>query len=220
MECFFSSPGSIFQNFFLANPWYSLMPLTPLNLVGFHVTHIGWGVPAGCALAVAAMLALSAALYHHLKHRPPDTTPFTFADNWALKFLPAAHAPLGIIALEEFWFSLPLRISVSKSWLWTLNEKTTRLVEGLTLQRTPIRPVKHKRDFQKKSLALGLHRCREVTKQNHANKKAGKLLLSSCFPKAAYGIEIQMPTKKEFSSFRTSAARSLGLARIKAPAPG
>ena len=185
------------------------------------------GVPEGCALAVAAMLTLSAALYHHLRVKSPDTTLFTFADNWALKFLRAAHTPMGIFALEEFCRSLRLRISVPKSWLWTLNNKTEKLVEGLQLQGTLIPVVKHvkdlgldttyrgrnKKDFQKKRLRLGLQRCARVNKQLHPTKKASRLILASCFPKAAYGVEIQMPTKKEFCSFRTSVARSLGLAR-------
>ena len=185
------------------------------------------GVPEGCALAVAAMLTLSASLFYHLKRKAPNTTLFTFADNWALKFLRAAHAPIGIIALEEFCQSLKLRISVPKSWLWTLNEKTGKLVEGLQLQGTLIPVVKHvkdlgldttyrgrqKREFQKKRLRLGLLRCERVSRQTHPPKKASRLLLASCFPKAAYGLEIQMPTKKEFCSFRTTTARSLGLAR-------
>lgn len=185
------------------------------------------GVPEGCALAVAAMLTLSSALYYHLKVKSPETSLFTFADNWALKFLQAAHAPMGIIALEEFCQSLKLRISVPKSWLWTLNEHTAHKVEGLRLQGTVIPVVKHtkdlgvdinyrgryKRDFQKKRLSLGLQRCHKVTQRNQPKKVASRLLLSSCFPKAAYGVEIQMPTIKEFCSFRTSAARSLGLAR-------
>ena len=197
-----------------------------LNTVSdWHQSYTG--VPEGCALAVAAMLTLSAALYHHLRLKSPDTNLFTFADNWALKFLRAAHTPMGIFALEEFCRSLRLRISVPKSWLWTLNNKTEKLVDGLRLQGTPIPVVKHvkdlgldntyrgktKKDFQKKRLRLGLQRCARVNKQLHPAKQASRLILASCFPKAAYGVEIQMPTKKEFCSFRTSVARSIGLAR-------
>ena len=82
------------------------------------------GVPEGCALAVAAMLTLSASLYYYLKNYVPQCELITFADNWALKFMTVAENTIGIQTLEHFCSSLRLQISVPKSWMWALNKST------------------------------------------------------------------------------------------------
>ena len=57
----------------------------------WQISHTG--IPEGCALAVASMLTMNAALYHFLKTRVPETILFTFADTWASKFFTICASP-------------------------------------------------------------------------------------------------------------------------------
>ena len=185
------------------------------------------GVPEGCALAVAAMLTLSASLYFYLKHFVPYCELITFADNWALKFLRAAETAYGIQMLEQFCSSLRLQISVPKSWMWALNDITITQIRGQTLQGVEIPLVASAKDLGvdityrgrknktnlKKRLSLGLQRCNKVAQRKTPNKVGSRLLLSSCFPKAGFGTELMSPTKREFVNFRTVSARAMGMGK-------
>ena len=183
------------------------------------------GVPEGCALAVASMYTLSSSLYFYLQETSPHTELFTFADNWALLFQQIAHTGAGVNFLEKFCTALKLAISVPKSWIWALNPECLEQLGDISLQGCAIPTVKHTKDLGvdltyqgvrrkthlKHRLTLGLARCQKV--QNAPRNKQGHMLQMGCFPKAGYGIELNSANKKEYNSFRTAAARAVGLSR-------
>ena len=185
------------------------------------------GVPEGCALAVSAMLTLSSSLYYFLHEQCPQAEVFTFADNWALLFRQWIHTDPGVRQLERFCSALKLSISVPKSWMWALETSVLNKLGTIMLQGSAIPIIKHTKDLgvdltyqgvRKKThlrhrLKLGLQRCRKVPAVLCPKEKQDHLLHMSCFPKAGFGVELSQPTQKEFNSFRSAAARALGLSR-------
>ena len=182
------------------------------------------GIPEGCALAVASMLTINAALYFFLRKRVPDTLLFTFADNWALKFFEIAGAFESAQAIENFCAALALQLSVPKSWTWATTQKTAHRIKNLQLQGKIVPNIKHtkdlgidttyrgkpKKDHLKHRLSLGLTRCKKLQSSFIPKKRCAKLVLSSCFPKAAYGIELSTLNDGTFQHFRTNVKKSLG----------
>ena len=65
----------------------------------------------------------------------------------------------------------------------------------------------------KKRLSLGLQRCSKVSQRGFPHPVSSRLLLSSCFPKAGFGVELLSPTKRDFANFRTVSSRAMGLAK-------
>ena len=185
------------------------------------------GVPEGCALAVAAMLTLSSSLYFFLHEKCPQAEVFTFADNWALLFRQWIHTEPGVRYLEHFCSALQLSISVPKSWMWALETSVLNKLGTIMLQGSAIPVIKHTKDLgvdltyqgaRKKThlrhrLKLGLQRCGKVPAVLCPKEKQDHLLHMSCFPKAGFGVELCQPTLKEFNSFRSAAARAVGLSR-------
>ena len=185
------------------------------------------GVPKGCALAVAAMFTLSSSLYFFLQNQNPQAELFTFADNWAILFRQWMHTEPGVKSLGQFCSALKLSISVPKSWIWALENSVLKKLGTVTLQDRPIPTVTHTKDLgvdltyrgvRKKThlkhrLTLGLQRCGKVPAVRCPKEKQGHLLHMSCFPKAGFGVELCKPNQKEFNSFRSAAARAVGLSR-------
>ena len=132
------------------------------------------GIPEGCALAVASMLTINAALYFFLRTRVPETILFTFADNWALKFLEIAGAFESARAIENFCAALALQLSVPKSWTWATTQRVAHQISDLQLQGKTVPNIKYnkdlgidttyrgkpKKDHLKHRLSLGLARCK------------------------------------------------------------
>ena len=69
---------------------------------------------------------------------------------------------------------------------------------------------KPKKDHLKHRLSLGLARCKKMQTSYIPKKRCTKLVLSSCFPKAAYGIELSTMNDGTFQRFRTNVKKSLG----------
>ena len=88
------------------------------------------GVPEGCALAVASMLTLSIALYHHVTIASPSTGIFTFADNWSFIMEHFQHAVEVVSLVEKFCSALRLRLSIPKSWTWALTPTVSKRAGG------------------------------------------------------------------------------------------
>ena len=142
----------------------------------WQISHTG--IPEGCALAVASMLTINAALYYFLKTRVPETILFTFADNWALKFFTIPDAFTSAQALETFCAALALQLSVPKSWTWATKKTVANQLEALQLQGVPVPNIRHTKDLgvdvtyrgrQSKKhlrhrLQLGLTRCTQKPK--------------------------------------------------------
>ena len=185
------------------------------------------GVPEGCALAVAAMFTLSSSLYFFLQNQNPQAEFFTSADNWAILFRQSMHTEPGVKSLEQFCSALKLSISVPKSWIWALENSVLKKLGTVTLQDRPIPTVTHTKDLGvdltyrgvrekthlKHRITLGLQRCGKVPAVRCPKEKQGHLLHMSCFPKAGFGVELCKPNQKQFNSFRSAAARAVGLSR-------
>ena len=182
------------------------------------------GIPEGCALAVASMLTINAALYYFLQNRVPETILFTFADNWALKFLTIPGAFTSAQALESFCAALALQLSVPKSWTWATTKAVASQLQALQLQGSTVPNIRHTKDLgvdvtyrgkQNKThlrhrLQLGLIRCTKIQKSNIPKSRSARLLQCSCYPKAAYGIELSKSDCSTFNRFRTNAKKSMG----------
>lgn len=182
------------------------------------------GIPEGCALAVASMLTINAALYFFLQNRVPTTILYTFADNWSLKFFGIARAFESAKAIEIFCAALALQLSVPKSWTWATTQRVAAQLYNLKLQNVQVPNIKHvkdlgvdttyrgkrKKDHLKHRLQLGLTRCTKLQKSSIPKKRCSKLLLTSCFPKAAYGVELSELNNGTFKDFRTNVKKSLG----------
>lgn len=182
------------------------------------------GIPEGCALAVASMLTLNAALFFYLQTRVPETTLFTFADNWALKFFTIHGAFASAEALENFCKALALQLSVPKSWTWATHRDVARQLESLKLQGAFVPNIQHTKDLGvdvtyrgrkckkhlQHRLQLGLARCNKIQTSNIPKSRCARLLQCSCYPKAAFGIEVNKSDCTTFNRFRTNAKKSLG----------
>ena len=182
------------------------------------------GISEGCALAVASMLTINAALYYFLRNWVPDTILFTFADSWALKFFEIAGAFEPARAIEIFCAALALQLSVPKSWTWATTQKVAHQLNNLQLQGKTVPDIKHnkdlgidttyrgkpKKDHPKHRLSLGLARCNKIQKSSIPKKRCTKLVRSSCFPQAAFGIELSTMNDGTFQRFRTNVKKSLG----------
>ena len=188
----------------------------------WQISHTG--IPEGCALAVASMLTINAALYHFLKTRVPETILFTFADNWALNFFTILGAFQSAQALETFCAALALQLSVPKSWTWATKKAVANQLEALQLQGTRVPNIRHTKDLGvdvtyrgrkcknhlKHRLQLGLIRCKKIQTSNIPKSRSARLLQCSCYPKAAFGIELNKSDCSTFNRFRSNAKKSLG----------
>ena len=183
----------------------------------WQISHAG--IPEGCALAVASMLTINAALY------------FTYSTG----YLKPSCLPLPIIGPSNFlvsWVHLPprmpaalaLQLSVPKSWTWATKKAVANQLESLQLQGSRVPNIQHTKDLGvditcrgrkrknhlKHRLQLGLNRCTKIQQSNIPKNRSARLLQCRCYPKAAFGIELRKSDTTTYNRYRSNAKKSMG----------